>query len=133
MAYPVYMTLGNLPRSIRHRLSQHACVLVAYLSVSKSMGQELTKKQKSSRIQQIFHDSMCIVLEPLMEAGKHEMEVVFEDGYVRRVYPILACYVADYPEQCLVTCAKYGTCPKCLVSVLQLPHRVHLFFISVYL
>jgi hypothetical protein len=117
------MTLGNLPRSIRRRPSQHACVLVAYLSVSKSVGQELTKKHKSARIQQIFHDSMRVVLEPLKEAGKDGMEVVFGDGYVRRVYPILACYVADYPEQCLVTCAKYGTCPKCLVSEDELGER----------
>ena len=62
-------------------------MLVAYLSVSKSVGQELTKKHKSARIQQIFHDSMCVVLEPLKEAGKDGMEVVFGDGYVRRVYP----------------------------------------------
>jgi hypothetical protein len=98
-------------------------VLVAYLSVSKSVGQELTKKHKSARIQQIFHDSMRVVLEPLKEAGKYGMEVVFGDGCVRRVHPILACYVADYPEQCLVTCAKYGTCPKCLVSADELGDR----------
>jgi hypothetical protein len=115
-AYPVYLTLGNLPRAIRRKPSQHACILVAYLSVSKMVGAELSKKQKSSRIQQLFHDSMRIVLEPLIEAGKSGVEVTGGDGKVRMVHPILACYVADYPEQCLVTCAKYGTCPKCEVD-----------------
>jgi hypothetical protein len=89
---------------------------VAYLSVSKTVGKELTKKQKSARIQQIFHDSLRVVLEPLKDVGKEGMEVTFGDGHVRRVHPILACYVADYPEQCLVTCCKYGTCPKCNVG-----------------
>lgn len=91
--------------------------------MSKNVGRELSKKHKSARIQQIFHDSMRIVLHPLKEAGKEGMEVTFGDGYVRKVYPILACYVADYPEQCLVTCAKYGTCPKCLVSENELGQR----------
>ncbi|KAJ8579555.1 hypothetical protein M405DRAFT_754337, partial [Rhizopogon salebrosus TDB-379] len=77
--------------------------------VNKSMGQELTQKEKLARIQQIFHDSLRVVLEPLKKVGKEGMEVTFWDGYVRRVHPILACYVADYPEQCLVTCCKYGT------------------------
>lgn len=56
---------------------------------------------------------MCMVLDPLKEAGRNGMEVVGGDGKVRRIHPILACYVTDYPEQCLVACAKYGTCPKC--------------------
>ncbi|KAG1898415.1 uncharacterized protein F5891DRAFT_955444 [Suillus fuscotomentosus] len=115
-AYPVYLTLGNLPRAIRCKPSQQACILIAYLSVSKMVGKQLTKKQKSTRIQQLFYDSMHIVLDPLIEAGKKGMEVTGGDGKVRIMYPILACYVADYPEQCLVTCPKYRTCPKCQVS-----------------
>ncbi|KAG2139896.1 hypothetical protein BD769DRAFT_1626325 [Suillus cothurnatus] len=90
-AYPVYMTLGNIPHSICCKSSQHACVLITYLSISKS----------------IFHNSMRVVLEPLKEAGKCGMEVMFGDGHVKCIYPILACYVADYPDQCLVTCCKH--------------------------
>jgi len=67
---------------------------------------------------------MCIVLDPLKEVGKNRMEVTFGDGYIRKVYPILACYVTDYLEQCLVTYAKYGTCSKCLVLENELGERM---------
>ena len=118
LAYPVYLTLGNIPRVLQRKPSQNACVLIAYLSVSKDVGSDLTHKQRSSRIQQLFHDSMCIVLEPLIQAGNEGTEITGGDGKVRQIHPILACYVADYPEQCLVMCAKYGTCPRCLSSKL---------------
>lgn len=112
-AYPVYLTLGNIPRAIRRRPSEHACILLGYLPVSKINKKGLTKREHKSRTQQLFHRSMRLILEPLIRAGTEGVEVTGGDGSVRMVFPILASYVADYPEQCLITCSKYGTCPKC--------------------
>ena len=115
-AYPVYLTLGNIPKSLRRKPGSRACVLIAYLSVDKPSKEGLSKTALRLHNYEIFHRSMAVVLQPLKAAGNPRgpgIEMVGGDGAVRRVYPILATYVADYPEQCLVTCTKYGTCPKC--------------------
>ncbi|KAH9935426.1 uncharacterized protein B0H18DRAFT_1114176 [Fomitopsis serialis] len=117
--YPVYMTLGNF-RALRHKPSKHACILIGYLSVDKIDSDGITKRKQHTLAQQLFHTSVHIILEPLVEAGKSGINVTGGDGAVRRVHPILAAYVANYPEQCLVTCSKYGTCPKCQLPEDQL-------------
>lgn len=114
-AYPVYLTIGNIPKSIRQKPSARACVLIAYLSVDK-ISDGLSSTALRVRNYELFHRSMALVLQSLKVAGNPRgpgISMIGGDGMVRIVYPILATYVADYPEQCLVTCTKYGTCPKC--------------------
>lgn len=81
---------------------------------------QMNDEEHRSRVQRIFHDSMQIVLEPLINAGQDGVEMISSDGSIRRVFPILTCYVADYPEQCLVSCTKYGTCVKCKAKATDL-------------
>ena len=73
----------------------------------------MNDQEHQSFVQRLFHESMQIVLEPLIKAGTNGMEMISSDGAVQCVHPILTCYVADYPEQCLVACAKYGIGVKC--------------------
>ena len=63
-----------------------------------------------------FYESIQLILSPLQDAGQNGVDMCSGDGAVHKVHPVLACYVTDYPEQCLVTCAKYGTCSKCQVQ-----------------
>ena len=112
----MYLTIGNIPKAIRRKPSSRACVLIAYLSVDKISRDGLSKTKLRVQNYDLFHHSMSIILQPLKVAGDPKgpgVPMASSDGAVRNVYPILAVYVADYPEQCLITCTKYGTCPKC--------------------
>jgi len=122
VAYPVYLTLGNIPKALRRKPSKQACVLIAYLPVETDLlkGTGLSQQQIGSRHQRLFHDAMRHILAPLIDAGKNGIHMTAGNGEVRHVFPILACYSADFPEQCLVACAKYGTCPKCQSSAKSL-------------
>ncbi|KIJ43886.1 hypothetical protein M422DRAFT_252812 [Sphaerobolus stellatus SS14] len=112
-AWPVYITIGNVDKAIHCKPSWRATVLLGYLPISKLECFKETECTAERR--RLFHYAMSRLLAPLKEAALEGVEMTCADGYVRKIHPILAAYVADFPEQCLVTCCKQSRCPRCKV------------------
>ncbi|KAJ3996010.1 hypothetical protein F5050DRAFT_1799862 [Lentinula boryana] len=112
--YPVYMTLGNIPKELRRKPSRHTYVLVGYLPVTSL---EHIKNAASWRrsLVNLFHTCMRTIVKLLEVAGATGLVIASGDGLRRHGHPIFAAHISDYPEQVLVSCCISGHCPQCTI------------------
>ncbi|KAN0106946.1 hypothetical protein V8E52_010654 [Russula decolorans] len=97
VAYPVYMTIGNIPKDTRRKPSQRAQILIGYIPTTSFQGANL------------FHVCMEKVLAPIRPYGETGIAMMTADGIWHRCHPIFAVFIGDHPEQALavVPSAKY--------------------------
>ncbi len=109
-AYPVYMTIGNIPKDIRRKMSWNTHVLLAYLPVADidHVTNDDSRRRMSSNL---YHACMRTITEPIIEPGKMGMPMQSGDGVARRCHPIVAAYCCDYMEQIVVVGCKMFECP----------------------
>ncbi|KAH9962223.1 hypothetical protein BC827DRAFT_1099358, partial [Russula dissimulans] len=112
MAYPVYITIGNVPKEICRKPSHRAQMLITYIPTSK-LEQIKSKAACCRALGNLFHACMRHILGPITLHGEVGIPMVSGDGVWHCCHPIFATFVGDYPEQALVTCTYYGCCPKC--------------------
>jgi hypothetical protein len=112
-AWPVYLTIGNIKKSVRRKPSMGASMLLAYLPVTKLAC--FPKDKRGIENNRIFHDCMREILAPLKDAGLNGEQMLCPDEHYQQAFPILSSYVADYPEQCMVACCQENQCPICTV------------------
>ncbi|KAI9436290.1 hypothetical protein H4582DRAFT_2112156 [Lactarius indigo] len=113
-AYPVYLTIGNIPKDIRRKPSRRAQILIGYLPTARLEGIN-NKATRRCALGNVFHLCMRKILAPIASHGETGIAMMSGDVIWRRCHPIFSVFVGDYPEQVLVTCTYSGRCPKCTV------------------
>lgn len=114
-AYPVYLTLGNISKKIRRKPTERATILLGYLPVT-SFDEERNSNKQERMKGELLHRAMEGLLEPLKVASRDGVEMCCADGRQRRVFPILAAYIGDWPEQSDMACTMRSRCPVCTVK-----------------
>jgi hypothetical protein len=117
--YPLYLTIGNIPKDIRQKPSCYAQILLAYLPTSylKHVTSDTSRRRM---VNNLFHSCLTQILAPIRQAAVEGILMKDGRGVLRRCHPILVSYIADYPEQVIVTGTKTKDCPKCNISNTEL-------------
>jgi hypothetical protein len=106
-AYPVYLTIGNVPKDIRRKPSRCAQILVGYIPTTKLEG--ITNKTGCRHaVANLYHTCMQLILAPITSHGETGIDMMGGDGTWHRCHPIFVLFIGDYPEQVLVTCTFGG-------------------------
>lgn len=135
--YPLYISLGNVHSSVR-RAHRNAVALLGFLSVPKStqillslsfilflcshLSYAASKDHSGSAEfrkfrRQLFHSSLEHALSSLKPHMTTPRITLCPDGHYRRVIYGLGPYIADYPEQALLTCIVQNWCPRCVIGI----------------
>ena len=110
----MYISIGNIAKAVCRQPSKRGTILLAYIPVAKL--ECLSPKDVQGRAYRLFHYCMTHILKPLVQPGHHGVKMTCADNHIRLIFPILASYIANYSEQCLIAANKENACPICEVA-----------------
>ncbi|RPA84845.1 hypothetical protein BJ508DRAFT_194628, partial [Ascobolus immersus RN42] len=126
----IYMSVGNLPSSIRAKPSTNAWILIAILLMPPKKDDSLEKdawgkprcsltaeeKEKYKAYKDdVLHQVLEHILAPMKSAMEEGMLMDCADGQVRIVVPKLAGWIADYQEYSKIYQINKDGCAVCEV------------------
>ncbi|KAH9932168.1 hypothetical protein B0H21DRAFT_867145 [Amylocystis lapponica] len=127
--WPMYAFIGNQSKYIRAKPTSFAAHHLAYIPKLLDSFQEFYRAAyntvaSSAVLTHCKRELMHAILELLLDdefmyAYEHGTVMEFADGVMRRVFPRIFTYSADYPEKILLACIKYlgkCPCPRCKVE-----------------
>ncbi|KAG1854631.1 hypothetical protein F4604DRAFT_1932696 [Suillus subluteus] len=111
--HPLYLSIGNIFNSVRCA-HHNGVVLVGFLAIPKSTKEHLQDGNFHNFRRQLFHYSLAKIFKSVKPNMTTPDIVRCPDGHYRHVIYGIGPYIADYPEQALLSGIVAGWCPKCL-------------------
>jgi hypothetical protein len=76
----------------------------------------------------IFHRSIDTILQPLkiLNTNRPGIEFHCAEGFIRRGFPIITAWIADYPEYTCLTKIIGGLCPICEIPKKKMGHETNI-------
>jgi len=123
-AWPVYMTIGNLPSTIVNRPGPMAILLLGLLRILS----KLAKSSRADKLQRLTNaDTLRGVFElnfaPLNRAAREGAPIDCAEGMIRRFFPLMSGWIADHMENVTQHGIKSNACPLCEVPPEELGSR----------
>jgi hypothetical protein len=112
-AWSIYMLIGNIAKEKHCQSLSYGTMLLGHIPVSKLTC--FSDCSRSAGGYRLFHYCLSQILQPLIKAGNDGVPMTCADGFAHLIFPILAAYINDHPEQCLVAVCHENRCPKCCV------------------
>ncbi|KAE9390839.1 hypothetical protein BT96DRAFT_967702 [Gymnopus androsaceus JB14] len=110
--YPLYTSIGNIHNNVR-RAHRNGVALTAFLAVPHTDREYANDNEFRTFCRQLFHSSLEHIFRSLHKGMTTPQLKLCPDGHYRRVIYGFGPYIADYPEQVLLTCVVSNWCPKC--------------------
>jgi hypothetical protein len=100
-AWPLYLSIGNIPSKTRSLLSTKTWVVLAYIPIVCFEG-----KHSKALEARYFHQCIRHILAPLVSVRETGSPITLGNGNVLNCFFRLAAWIADYEEQVLLNCIK---------------------------
>ena len=114
--HAVYMTCGNIKKSLRTKLTGHCWMMVAQIPIAKFQ----PAKYQGILTNRLLHKCLDIILGGLKKCASVAQPMVDPVGNVWKVRTFLAAYIADLPEQQALACVTTGYSPSSLAGPYEL-------------
>ena len=98
-AWPVYLTIGNIPSEIRNKSTNMAMILVALLPIPpKFTGRSEEDRLRRETNREVLYEVISILFQDIRKAGHTGVILACGDARYQMCYPILCAWVANYAE-----------------------------------
>ncbi|KAL4072026.1 hypothetical protein J3A83DRAFT_4372007 [Scleroderma citrinum] len=115
--HPLLLSVANIHAGVRTKATSHSFALTAYLPIPKFCN--VSPAVQAVLSARIYHFAVSIVMKNLMVANRDGKVMSDPMGNLRVMHTPLVAWIADYPEQLLISCVSSKNSPISLATAEQ--------------